>query len=349
MAFDELGPAFEIVPESPLWPAQVPQEANIASKIYGRGDCNVLQGPCISIIGARKATPYGLAVAEMAGRVSAECGVVVVSGGALGCDAAAARAAMKAGGKTVVVSGCGADTVYPASSRDVFENAIATGGCVVSLEPWGTPPQRFAFPKRNRLIAALSHVLIVTEAGLKSGTMSTAHAAAELGRTIFAIPGSIFSPTSRGTNALLEDGATIIVDDTSLECAIAREYGVLRLISEHRTPDHGRVLSALLAMPMRSDDLAAALGEHVLTVIKTLASYEAEGLVVKLPDGRFAPSERVLLGDTRPQRDKGARTMGGSSRSRRSRKKKSSSASSSASSSSGAEELGVGERRAYGT
>lgn len=291
--------AFEIVPSSSKWPESVDPDAGIAERIYGVGNIDILSEPCISVIGARRATPYGLAVAEMSGRIAAECGIVLVSGGAMGCDSAAARAALAAGGKTIVVAGCGADKIYPDTSSDVFEKAIKTGGAVVSLERWHTPPRRYTFPKRNKLIAALSNVLIVAEAGMPSGTFSTARAAAELGRTIFAAPGPIFSPNSRGTNSLLEDGATIIVDDVSLEEAIAREYGQLRLVSEYQTPDRGRILSALVAMPMRSEELARYLGENVLTTLKSLASYEADGLVCKLPDGRFAPTQKAYCGRTR--------------------------------------------------
>ena len=131
-------------------------------KLFVVGDPEVMGEPCLSVIGARRATPYGLAVAEIAGRVAAECGVVVVSGGALGCDSAALRAAHKAGGKTVIVAGTGADVAYPRSSRDVFANAAAEG-CVVSLAPWGTQPQRWAFPNRNRVIAALIQTFIGEE------------------------------------------------------------------------------------------------------------------------------------------------------------------------------------------
>lgn len=144
--------------------------------LYGIGAAGVLEDMAIAIVGSRRASPYGVATAEMAGRIAAESGLVVVSGGALGCDAAALRAAQGSGGTTVVVCGCGADVIYPQSSRDVFEGAISKGA-VISLERWGTPPRRYAFPKRNRIIAAMSESTLVVEAGVRSGTMSTAEAA----------------------------------------------------------------------------------------------------------------------------------------------------------------------------
>ena len=267
--------------------------------VYGRGDPRVLTQPCISIIGARRGTPYGLAAAEMAGRVAAECGIVVVSGGALGCDHAASRAALDAGGKTVIVSGVGADTVYPRSSEDIFWEAANGGGAVISIVPWGTPPQRFAFIRRNYVIAALSSCLFVTEAGQRSGTMSTAEAARDMDRTIFGIPGSIFSPTSAGTNRLIADGATVICDEQDLELAISMHYGVARLITEGERPAMGDIISALIAQPMRPQELAERLNRELLSLFRILADYESAGLVERLPDGRYAASRKALLGKGR--------------------------------------------------
>ena len=298
MSFDALreGRCWELSPDDEEFPQSLHDLEPVPETLYGRGDPKVLQGPCLSVIGARRATPYGIAVAEMAGRVAAESGIVVVSGGAMGCDCAAGRAALEAGGKTVVVSGCGADMVYPASSADVYAGAVATGGAVISLERWGSPPRRYAFPKRNAIIAALSTCLFVTEAGMRSGTMSTADVAVELGRKVYGIPGSIFSPLSAGTNWLISEGARVICDEASLEAAISLDYGRLRFSdAPGRREDLGRVLSALVASPSRADDLAARLGENIITVLSALSDYEATGVVTKLPDGRYAPTSAFYL------------------------------------------------------
>lgn len=279
-----------------LWPEALEELSRPPERIYGLGDPSALLGPCISIVGARRATPYGLSIAEMAARISAECGVTVVSGGAMGCDHAAGSAALAAGGRTVVVSGCGANEVYPSTSRDVFEGAVACGGAVVSVEPWGTGPRRWAFPRRNELIAALSRVLVVTEAGRRSGTMYTAEAAVELGRVVYAIPGSIFSPNSSGTNRLLAEGARVIADENELSMAISLDYGLVRLGGGLRRERPGPVLSALVASPARPDELAERLNESVLTIMKTLTDHEARGLVERLPDGRYSPTQSFFLG-----------------------------------------------------
>ncbi len=276
------------------YPASLLDMESPPEAIYVFGDPDSLCSEAISIVGARRCTPYGCAVAEIAGRVSAESGITVVSGGAMGCDSMAARAALDAGGRTVVVSGCGADVVYPRTSRDVFERAVESGGAVVSLERWGSPPRKYAFPKRNLVIAALSPVTLICEAGEKSGTMSTALAASDLGRTLYAVPGSIFSAESQGTNRLIADGASPICSEHDLEACIALDYNRLRLAEERPCESETRIMSALVATPMRADDLARYVAEDVLTVLGTLADYEANGFVVRLRDGRYSASKDYL-------------------------------------------------------
>ena len=226
------GPRWELELGGEGYPQSLVELQNPPEVLRGIGDREVLSGPCLAVIGARRATPYGIAAAELAGRVAAECGVTVVSGGAMGCDYAAGMAAAAAGGRTIVVAGTGADVPYPASSTPVFQAAVDSGA-VVSLERWGQTPRRYAFPRRNAVVAALCKVLVITEAGQVSGTMSTADAALELGRTLYAIPGSIFSPNSSGTNRLAAEGARIIPDEASLELAISTVMG------ERRAPASG--------------------------------------------------------------------------------------------------------------
>lgn len=277
------------------YPPMLEDLPNPPERLNGVGDPDSLLTPCISIVGARRATPYGLSVAEMAGRVAAECGLTVVSGGAAGCDCAAARGALGAGGRSVVVSGCGADVIYPQSSRDVFERAVSSGGAVVSMEAWGQGPRRWAFPKRNAVIAALSQVLLVTEAGLRSGTMSTASTAVDLDRIVYAVPGSIFSRNSSGTNRLISEGARVMPDEHAISVSIALDYGLARIGPCGTRGKVGPVMSALVASPSRPDELALRLNEDVLTLMRTLAEYEARGIVERLPDGRYSPTRAFFL------------------------------------------------------
>lgn len=280
---------------SELWPKSLDELQVPPRRLYLLGDPSALSVPAVAVIGARRATSYGLAIAELSGRVAAECGVAVVSGAAMGCDSAASRAALEAGGTSVLAVGTGPDICYPKSSRDIYERTIATGGAVISVCPWGTPPQKFAFVQRNALIAALSQALIVTEAGLRSGTMITAHDAVELGRPVFAIPGSIFSPNSSGTNRLIADGAQIISDERELELAISLQFGAARLVADGIPQQLGDIASALIASPSRPQELAERLNRDVLDVLKRLSEFELKGAVYRLPDVRFAPTKELLL------------------------------------------------------
>ncbi len=287
---------WELTPEDSGYPKGVLELDGQAPVLRGYGDPSVLVGDCISVIGARRATPYGKTCAKMAGRLAAECGVAVVSGGAVGCDQIAGRAAVEAGGKTVVIPGCGADVVYPASSDSLFVSAVTGAGCVISIETWGCPPLRHTFVRRNRIIAALSKSLVVCEAGKPSGTFSTATQAAELGRNVYAVPGSIFSQNSSGTNWLIENGASIVCDEDSLESLIALDYDRLRLVSERSKQSRGPLLDALVASPMTCDEVAELLGLSTPETLCVLAENEAAGLVSRMLDGRFTASQKALLG-----------------------------------------------------
>ena len=286
---------YEIGRLDPRFPASVLELPSPPNKLYVRGDIELLNKPALSIIGARSASPYGLAIAEIAATIAAQSGVCVVSGGAKGCDQAAGRSALAAGGKHIVVLGCGADVVYPRTSKSLIDLTLAQGGAIVSLDPWGTPPRKYAFPRRNRIIAALGTALCITEAGLPSGTFSTAETAIELGREIFAIPGSIFSPESRGTNYLIANGACCIADEDSLEMALSRVFGKLRMFREGpRDSLEQRVLHALIANPMSINELSLFLNLNSIETLQVMSSLTVDGFVERLLDGRFAPSKELL-------------------------------------------------------
>ena len=160
----------------------------------------------IAMVGTRNITPYGVEAATKLAAGLVHCGAVVVSGMAVGVDGASHRGALKGGGKTVAVIGCGIDIDYPAPHIEL-KRLIAQNGAVVSEYPPGARPDQTHFPARNRIIAGLSLGCVVVEAGRRSGSLITATLAAEMGRDVFAVPGSIFSPYSDGTNRLLRDGA----------------------------------------------------------------------------------------------------------------------------------------------
>lgn len=281
------------------YPSMVAQLPGAPGILYVLGDPAVLERPCLSIVGARRATPYGKAAAELVATVAAQSDIVVVSGGAVGCDQAAGRAALNEHGKHVIVLGCGADVVYPKGLLSLYREVLEGGGAVVSLDAWGTPPRRYAFPRRNRVIAALGHALVVVEAAMPSGTFSTAESAMELGREVLAVPGSIFSPQARGTNYLISVGAQSLVDEESIEVAISRIYGKLRFCRSAPQEDEARdeaslIYDALIASPARAGELAGALGLSERSCLLLLSQMQMDGRIERMVDGRFAPTKQSL-------------------------------------------------------
>jgi len=181
-----------------------------------RGKLLPADARAIAIVGTRRATPYGLLASETLGRDLAARGVTVVSGLAVGADAAAHRGALQAGGRSIGVLACGIDVPYPRDTLDLREQLVAHGA-VVSEAPLGTPATRPRFPARNRLISGLCLGVVVTEAPERSGALITAGHAADQGRQVFAVPGSFSSEFSRGTHALLRDGARLVESVADIE------------------------------------------------------------------------------------------------------------------------------------
>ena len=172
--------------------------------LYYKGDISLLKSNCVTIVGSRRATRYGIEAAQYFAEGLAKKGVTIVSGLARGIDTAAHKAALDCGGKTIAVTACGLDTVYPAENADLMDE-IAAKGLVITEYPPGTPPLSFRFPERNRIMAAISTGVLVTEAAKGSGALITADCAVELGRELWITPGSIFSRMSEGSNELLKE------------------------------------------------------------------------------------------------------------------------------------------------
>lgn len=189
------------------FPAQLKNIYAPPCVLYVWGDLGIFcDSLLIAVVGTRQITEYGFEAATKLAMGLARSGAVVVSGLAIGVDGAAHKGALKANGKTIAVIGCGLDYAYPAAHIEL-KRLISKNGAVVSEYPLGTRPDKFTFPTRNRIIAGLSHGTVVVEAGRQSGALITAAYAAESGRDVFAVPGSIFSGVSEGTNKLIRDGA----------------------------------------------------------------------------------------------------------------------------------------------
>jgi DNA processing protein len=178
-------------------------------QLYALGDPAMLDAPRVAVVGTRDPTAYGLRMTRAIVAGLARAGVCIISGMARGIDAAAHRAALEVGGRTVAVMGTGIDVPYPVAHRELHQ-MLAERGLVVSEYGSGIRAHRGAFPRRNRIIAALAPVTMVVEAGARSGALNTAGQALELGRTVAAVPGPIDSPQSTGTNELIRDGAAVI-------------------------------------------------------------------------------------------------------------------------------------------
>jgi len=289
-ALETSAPRFELALGEPEYPTQLAEAPDPPKVLYGIGDPALLV-PGLAVIGARKATPYGLQAGALFAGWAARSGYTIISGGAIGCDQSAHRAAIDAARPTVAVLGCGADLVYPSGAQRLLQD-VASLGAVVSEQPWGTPPQRWTFRTRNRIIAGLSAALLVLEAGLPSGTFSTADYALAAGREVFVVPGSIFAPECRGANRLLSQGATPVCDVSELAAALKLVLPLGRSCAEMwQLPDHcasdDPVLTALRTHHWRPDDLARELELDVVALAQRIGALETAGLVARFSDGRY--------------------------------------------------------------
>lgn len=282
---------FQLTRGEPDYPDLLNQIPDAPNTLYGIGDPAALR-PGLAVIGSRRATPYGLSATRTFAGWASRAGYMVTSGAARGCDQAAHEAALESGGDTVAVMGCGADVPYPRGAADLISR-IARAGAVVSEQPWGTEPLPWMFRRRNRIIAGLSGAVLVVEAGLPSGTFSTADDALAAGREVLAVPGAITSPLSRGANRLIRQGAMPITDVTELGYALVSAIGPAShsVAQGQATPSPGAdpLYAAVLACPLRPDDAARRLELDIVEVARRLGRLEASGLIARFPDGRYGP------------------------------------------------------------
>jgi DNA processing protein len=252
--------------------------------LYARGNIDLLGRPALAVVGSRNGTAQGLRNAEAFARTFSEGGLTIVSGLALGIDAAAHRGGLAGAGSTIAVLGTGIDVVYPKSNAALFEE-VAGRGLLLSEYPLGTPSVAHNFPRRNRLISGMSRGCLVVEAAIGSGSLITARLAAEQGREVFAIPGSIHSPLSRGCHSLIKQGAKLV---DAAEDVLA-EFGSWQHASTAAAAP--QIDTGLLAHmgfdPVDIDALCARAGLPAEAVTAELLRLELDGLVATLPGGRF--------------------------------------------------------------
>ena len=257
--------------------------------LFLKGRVELLGRPALAIVGSRNATAQGLANAENFARTLSLVGYTIVSGQALGIDTAAHRGALGHAGSTIAVIGTGADIVYPARNRELA-HAIAADGLIVSEFPLGTPALAPNFPRRNRIISGLARGVLVVEAALRSGSLITARLAGEQGRDVFAIPGSIHSPLSKGCHVLIKQGAKLvdsaqdIVEELGSLGAPLPAPGAARTVVDVNDPKEG-LLAAIGYDAVGLDALQARSGLGVDALSALLLELELEGRAARLPGG----------------------------------------------------------------
>jgi DNA processing protein len=254
--------------------------------LYLKGRRELLNSRALAIVGSRSATPAGLANAEAFSETASNAGLCIISGMALGVDTAAHRGGLLGSSASIAVVGTGLDIVYPAVNR-TLAHELAEKGALISEFPLGTPPRGSNFPRRNRIISGMSVGCLVVEAALQSGSLITARQALEQGREVFAIPGSIHSPLSKGCHALIKQGAKLV------ECAedILDELGhpAVRTARQASEPKHEEslLLRHLGHDVISIDSLSRRSGLTVETVSAMLLSFELDGVVASLPGGCY--------------------------------------------------------------
>ncbi|MFC5473360.1 DNA-processing protein DprA [Paraherbaspirillum soli] len=273
--------------------------------LYVKGRAELLTRPSLAVVGSRNATAQGIANADRFAEILSQRGLTIISGMALGIDAAAHHGALRGAagaveaGSTVAVIGTGADIVYPARNRSLAHQ-IAEAGCIVSEYSLGTPGIAANFPRRNRIISGLARGVLVVEAAAQSGSLITARMAAEQGRDVFAIPGSIHSPLSKGCHQLIKQGAKLVesaqdvLEELGSFGAAPAPRGPSKLAKSVESPaenaaddDKEKLLKALGYDPVSLDLLAARSGVDVATLNAQLLVLELEGLVEVLPGGVY--------------------------------------------------------------
>jgi len=265
--------------------------------LYGAGRPELLRGAALAVVGSRNASAQGESNAESFARAFSDAGLTIISGLAVGIDAAAHRGGLAGAGSTIAVLGTGIDVAYPRGNAELSRR-IAEKGLLISEFPLGTAPAAYNFPRRNRLISGLSRGCLVVEAALASGSLITARAAADQGREVFAIPGSIHSPLYKGCHALIKSGAKLVesADDVLAELAGFQPSTQSRsTVTPRRTDEvEGGLLARMGHDPVDIDFLCSAAGMSPEQVAAELLRLELDGRVTALPGGLY---QRLEKGD----------------------------------------------------
>jgi DNA processing protein len=276
--------------ESPDYPSLLKRIEQPPPLLYVRGSLEVVDELAVAIVGTRNPTSYGKEATRQLVKELSRNKVTIVSGLALGIDGVAHQAALEAGGRTLAVLGCGVDWIYPSSHRDLAERII-NSGALISDYPLGTKPEAINFPPRNRIISGLTLGTVVIEAGMDSGALITMQFALDQGRDTFAVPGSIFSRASAGTNdaimagkAKLVSSAEDILSELNLNMIIQQEE-VRDIVPD--TPTEKLLLGILGQEPVHIDEIVRQANLPITTVSSTLCLMELKGMVLRADNSRY--------------------------------------------------------------
>jgi len=268
--------------EDERYPPRLLQVHNAPPVLYVKGEIEPRDEWAVAVVGTRSGTRYGRQmVDEIAGDL-ARGGITVVSGLARGIDSLGHRAALRAGGRTIAVLGCGIDIIYPREHRDLARNVVQRGALVTEY-PLGTQPEARNFPARNRIISGLSLGTLVVEAGKRSGALITADYALEQGREVFAIPGNVHSRKSEGTNRLIQEGAAKLVISVQdileeLNLTLVEQHQEIRMVVPEDEKE-ARILKHISAEPVHVDEIGQKTNLPISDVTSTLAMMELKGMV----------------------------------------------------------------------
>ncbi|AZN36920.1 DNA-processing protein DprA [Iodobacter ciconiae] len=267
------------------YPASLLDLPDAPALLYVKGRADLLSAPALAIVGSRSATPQGLDNAREFAQCFSGAGLTVVSGLAAGIDAAAHQGALAAAASTIAVVGTGLDRVYPASNRELAHQ-IACDGVIFSELALGSPPKAEHFPRRNRMIAALGLGCLVVEATVGSGSLITAKQAADIGREVFAIPGSIHSPQARGCHQLIKQGAKLVesADDVLSELAWTSS---VQVSGKQKASKSSPFLQDMGFDPVDIETLSQRSGLTTDRLSAMLLTLELEGCIVALPGSRY--------------------------------------------------------------
>ena len=287
-----------VVCEDPSYPSRLKEIYDYPAMLYVRGALLPQDEPCLAVVGTRRPTVYGRQVTEEIVADLVRSKIIIISGLARGIDSVAHRAALDAGGKTMAVFASGLDIVYPAENARLAQ-AVMEQGALISEYPLGVRPRAENFPVRNRIMSGLSLGVLVVEAGERSGALITAHQAVEQNRDVFAIPGSILSPASKGTNRLIQEGAKLVCDcNDILEelnlTMVARQLEIEEFRPASET--ESTIVKQLTYEPCHIDEICRHSGLSMSEVSSTLAMMELEGVAKQVGGMYYVLAHKIKTG-----------------------------------------------------